>query len=60
VQPPKTLQEMDAVIHAREEVLQLLPPGKVRQRVMLEITEMRADASLRRLLSVPATQKSTD
>jgi hypothetical protein len=47
----QTPDQIEAMLREREEALMLLPPAKVRQRVMLEITQMRANASMKRLLA---------
>ena len=43
-----TLEQLDERVREREAAAALLPPGKIRQAVFLEITRLRAEATLRR------------
>jgi hypothetical protein len=43
-----TIDQLDERIREREGAAALLPPGKVRQAIFLEITQLRAEVGLRR------------
>ena len=43
-----TVEQLDEFIRDREAAAALLPPGKIRQAIFLEITRLRSDAVLMR------------
>lgn len=49
----KTPAEIDAAIERMETALELLPVGKVRQKLLIEIAHLRSYAEMKRLLGSP-------
>jgi hypothetical protein len=49
----RTAEEIEEVIKEREAEAALLPPGTVKQTVLVEVARLRSYAEMKRLLALP-------
>ena len=54
----QTVGELEAIVRLRQDEAELLPSGPDKQRVLLEIAQLRAYADVKRWLGQPIRERS--